>query len=128
MNVAYPITLTPAKCGYVVFVPDMQINTEGHDLADALYMAQDAISLMGITLQDMGKPIPAPSAKLPACAENEMATFVLVDFDAYRKANDMRTVRKNVTLPGYLNDAAEKAGVNFSRILQEGLKRELGLS
>ena len=48
-----------------------------------------------------------------------------IDIDASRKANDNRTIRKNLTLPSWLNDLAEKAGVNFSQILQEGLKEKL---
>ena len=118
MKTAYPIILTPAETGYVVTVPDLQINTEGADIADA-------IGLWGITAQDMGKVVPAPSSALPACNDGELATFALVDFDAYRRANDMRTIRKNVTLPCYLNDLAEKAGLNFSRILQDALKEKL---
>lgn len=128
MKVAYPIILTPDAPGYIVYVPDMQINTEGGDIADAIDMASDAISLYGITMQDMGKEIPSASAVLPECGEKEIATFVLVDFDAYRRANDQRTVRKNVTLPSYLNDAAEKAGINFSRVLQDALKHELNFA
>ncbi len=57
-----------------------------------------------------------------------MAAFAVVDFDAYRRANDMRTVRKNVTLPGRLNDLAEKAGLNFSLVLQDALKERLGVN
>jgi len=45
-----------------------------------------------------------------------------VDFKAYRRANDMRAVRKNVTLPSWLNDRAEKEGINFSHVLQEASK------
>ena len=51
-----------------------------------------------------------------------------MDFDAYRRANDMRNVRKNVTLQSWLNDMAEKAGVNFSQVLQEALKQRLGVT
>lgn len=50
-----------------------------------------------------------------------------MDFDAYRRANDMRAVRKNVTIPNYLNELAVKAGINFSQVLQEGLKQCLGV-
>lgn len=127
MKEAYPIVLTPEDGGYVVYVPDLDINTQGSSVADAIFMASDAIGLWGITTQDMGKEVPKPSARLPECASGEIATFAVVDFDAYRRANDMRTVRKNVTLPSYLNDLAEKAGVNFSQVLQEGLKQRLGV-
>lgn len=54
MKTAYPIILTPDGSGYLVYVPDMNINTEGHDLADAIEMASDAISLCGICKQDLG--------------------------------------------------------------------------
>ena len=128
MKTAYPVILTPAAPGYVVYVPDMDIYTQGKNLADALYMAADAISLCGITMQDLGQRIPSASATLPTCEKGSFASFVPVDFAAYRKATEQRTVRKNVTLPSYLNEAAEKAGLNFSRILQDGLKHELGLA
>lgn len=127
MKTAYPIILTPADTGFLVYIPDLDINTEGHNVADAIEMASDAISLWGISTQDMGKEIPPPSDQLPKCGENEIAAFALVDFDAYRRANDMRTVRKNVTLPNYLNELAIQAGVNFSQVLQEGLKQRLGV-
>ena len=127
MKSAYPIILTPADHGFVVYVPDLDINTEGDSIADAIDMAADAIGLWGISVQDMGREIPPASTTLPPCAPNEQAAFALVDFDAYRRANDMRTIRKNVTLPGYLNDLAEKAGVNFSQVLQEGLKQRLDI-
>lgn len=127
MKSAYPIILTPSDHGFVVYVPDLDINTEGANIAEAIEMAADAIGLWGITAQDMGREIPPASTTLPQCAPNEQTTFALVDFDAYRRANDMRTIRKNVTLPSYLNDLAEKAGVNFSQVLQEGLKQRLGV-
>ena len=127
MKTAYPIRLTPAEHGYVVYVPDLDINTEGDTIADAIDMAADAIGLWGITMQDMGRDISPASTTLPSCAPGEQAAFALVDFDAYRRANDMRTVRKNVTLPSYLNELAERAGINFSQVLQEGLKQRLGV-
>lgn len=127
MKTAYPIVLTPADCGYMVYVPDLGINTEGNSIADAIDMAADAIGLWGITMQDMGREIPPASVALPACAPGEKSAYAVVDFDAYRRTNDMRTVRKNVTLPSYLNDMAEKAGVNFSQVLQDGLKQRLGV-
>lgn len=128
MKLAYPIVLTPAENGYSVYVPDLDINTDGDSLANAIDMASDAIGLWGITAQDVGHDIPAPSSALPACEAGQTAAYALVDFDAYRRANDMRTVRKNVTLQSWLNDLAEKAGVNFSQVLQDALKQRLGVT
>lgn len=128
MKQAYPIILTPTDHGYSVYVPDLDINTDGDTLANAIDMASDAIGLWGITAQDVGHDIPAPSSALPACEAGQTAAYALVDFDAYRRANDMRTVRKNVTLQSWLNDLAEKAGVNFSQVLQDALKQRPGVT
>lgn len=127
MKIAYPIILTPDETGYLVYVPDFDINTQGSSVADAIEMAEDAISLCGISLQDIGQKIPSASVRPPECGEGQISAFAVVDFDAYRRASDMRTVRKNVTVPNYLNKLAVKAGINFSQVLQEGLKQRLGV-
>ncbi|NLI91958.1 MAG: HicB family protein [Peptococcaceae bacterium] len=127
MKKVYPVILTPSNIGYVVYVPDLDINTQGTDLANAIDMARDAIGLWGITEQDMGRSIPEPSLELPGHEPNQIATLVDIDFDAYRRANDNRTIRKNLTIPSWLNIQAEKAGVNFSQILQDALKERLGI-
>lgn len=128
MKTVYPILLTPAERGYVVYVPDLEINTEGGDLADAIEMARDAIGLWGISEEDAGREIPKASGTMPHPEKDELVTLVDIDFTAYRRANDLRTVRKNVTLPSWLNDLAEKNGVNFSQVLQESLKERLNVS
>lgn len=127
MKAVYPIVLTPAERGYVVFVPDLNINTEGDTLPDAIAMARDAIGLWGLAEEDAGRQIPVGSAKLPACEPNEVATLVDIDFDVYRRANDMRAVRKNCTIPSWLNEAAEAAHLNFSSALAAGLKQQLNI-
>lgn len=129
MKKVYPVVLTPAEVGFVVSVPDLKINTEGNDVADAISMARDAIGLWGITEQDLGRTIPEPSDLNKVSHEaNEIVTLVDIDFDAYRRANDMRTIRKNVTIPSWLNELAENSGVNFSQVLQDGLKQKLHVS
>lgn len=127
MKKVYPVILTPAETGYVVYVPDLKINTEGENIANAMEMARDAIGLWAICEEDMGHSIPEPSSKYPEHSPEEFVTLVDIDIDAYRRANDNRTIRKNLTLPSWLNERAEKAGVNFSQVLQEGLKNRLGI-
>lgn len=127
MKAAYPIILTDCGQWICVSVPDLAINTQGKDIADAIEMAEDAIGAWGITAQDMGQTIPEPSKTLPPCEPGSQMAFALVDFEAYRRANDQRMVRKNVTIQNYLNELAEKAGINFSQVLQEGLRERLGV-
>lgn len=130
MKKVYPIVMTKGEKYIVVFVPDFNINTQGTDYADAMEMARDAIGLMGIDMEDEKEPIPEPSNldDIKKEHEDDMITLVDVDFSEYRRKMDMRTVRRNVTLPSWLNYEAEKSGINVSAVLQEGLKRALNVS
>ncbi len=126
MKNAYPIILTPDETGYSVYIPDFDIGTQGEDLANAIEMARDAIGLMGIDLEDDKKDIPKPSKFTSVkLGEGEISSLVDVDFVEYRRRNDMRTVKKNCTIPSWLNARAEEAGINFSAVLQAALKNEL---
>jgi len=127
MKQVYPIVLTPTKKGYVVYVPDFDINTEGSSLPDAIDMARDAIAMTGCYREDHGEKLPAAATVTPACEPPQVCALVDVDFGAYRRANENRTVRRNVTLPSWLNVEAENAGLNVSRVLQDALKAKLDL-
>ncbi len=130
MKNAYPIVLTQGKEFIVVFVPDFNINTQGTDFANAIEMARDAIGLMGIDMEDENEALPKPSALSEIKTENasDIVTLVDVDFSEYRRKQDMRAVKKNCTIPSWLNFEAEKAGINFSAVLQAALKSELHLT
>ena len=129
MKQAYPIILTRGEQYIVVYIPDFDINTQGTDISDAIYMARDAIGIIGIDMQDDGQDLPAPSDifAIKNTRAGDIVTLVDVDFEEYRRKNDLRTVKKNCTIPSWLNFEAEKAGLNFSAILQSGLKHTLGL-
>lgn len=125
MKKAYPVILTPDDFGYFVTIPDIDRNTQGRDIAEAIYMARDALGAWAISEQDDGRPIPEPSTGFPRHQSNEIATYVDIDFDEYRQSVDMSAERTNVTLPRYLKRKAEASGINFSQVLQEGLKQRL---
>lgn len=125
-KLVYPIILHPeAAGGYSVDVPDLEIGTQGETIPECIDMARDAIGLWGICQQDEGRAIPAPSVLSPQCSAGDIVTLVDIDLDAYRRANDLRTVRKNVSLPSWLCYLAEQSGVNFSQVLQDGLRKKL---
>lgn len=139
MKSAYPVFIAEHNKDYLVFVPDFEIYTEGKNMTDAIEMARDAIGLKGIDYEDDGKELPKASnyneAMAKAKADTEIfdysqgiITMVDIDFSNYRKRHDNRMVKKNCTIPYYLNVEAEKEGVNFSKLLQEALQKKLGLS
>jgi len=125
----YPILLRPGKQKtYIVYIPDFDIGTQGDSLANAINMAQDAIELTGICMQDAGEAIPDPTdISILTVEEGEISTLVNVDFDAYRRKIETKVVKKTLSLPSWLNVEAEKAGINFSATLQEALKTKLGI-
>lgn len=127
MKMVFPVIFTyTGEAGYVAHVPDMNIDTQGADLAEAIEMARDAIGLMGIDMQDDKKQIPQPSKlKDVVHDEDDIVSMVDIDFDAYRRANEMRTVRRNVTLPSWMDDAASRAGINVSAVLRAALEQRL---
>lgn len=125
MKRAYPITMTSTGEKVLVYIPDFQLNTEGVDYADAMEMARDAIGLAGIDMEDDGEALPEASPLERIDATGGVVTLVDIDFAEYRRRNDMTSVRKNCTIPSWLNAEAERAGLNFSAVLQKGLKREL---
>ena len=128
MRKAYPIVMTQGKEYIVVYVPDFKINTQGKDIPDAIEMARDAIGLVGIDMEDDGEELPEASALVEVqkeASEGAIVSLVDVDFTEYRRKNDLRTVKKNCTIPSWLSFEAERAGINFSAVLQAALKKEL---
>ena len=119
----------------MIEVPDLEILTEGKDLSEAIEMARDAIGLNGISREDNGEEIPEASRIEDINLEkgifsNEGISYVSlvdIDFDVYRRKFDNKTVRRNVTLPNWLNQEADKAQINVSKVLQEALMTKLGV-
>lgn len=131
----YPVFFTKTNTDILVEVPDWEILTEGKDMSDAIEMARDAIELKCVSMEDDGTELPMPSEIVSldisngTFAEYGETVVSLVDIDSgeYRKKIDTKTVRKNVTIPSWLNYEAEQAGINVSRVLQEALMNVLGV-
>ena len=60
-------------------------------------------------------------------AGQSIVSMVDIDFTVYRRRLDTKAVRRNVTLPKWLNQEAERAGINVSKVLQEALMSVLNL-
>ena len=125
----YPALFHPEAGGYSVSVPDLDgCFTEGNSFEEAYANCSDAIGLYLEELDAERKEYPKPSD--PRNLEREGNDFfVAIDFDPlfYRRMHDTRAVRKNVTIPSWLNEAAEAQHINFSGVLQEALKNQLGI-
>jgi predicted RNase H-like HicB family nuclease len=129
MTYVYPAIFRPSsvKGGYAVEVPDLPVFTCGDSLAEAMEMAEDATAMWLAHSEDNNHPIPPPSESLPH-EKPQFVNLVKADTDEWRRANDNRAVRKNLTIPAWLNHKAEAAHVNFSSVLQEALKAHLKIA
>lgn len=142
MKVTYPVIFTDIKTNILIEVPDLNILTEANEegkekasFADAIMMARDAIGLSCISAEDRGEPVAKASAlndidlKKGTFAEDGESIVSLVDVDLqmYRRRLDNKAVRRNVTLPNWLNQEAEAANLNVSRVLQEALMQKLNV-
>ena len=79
-------------------------------------------------MEQAEKDIPAPSPlRAISVGEKEFVNFIPCDTLEYRKFFDNRAVKKTLMVPSWLNDMAERAGINFSATLQTALKQQLNL-
>lgn len=136
MKSVYPVFIAQCDKDFLVFIPDWDIYTEGKSMLDAIDMARDAIGLKGIDYEDDGKEMPQVSSYEAAIQKAKedteifdytqgILTMVDVDFTEYRRKHDNRMVKKNCTIPYYLNVEAEKLGINFSKLLQDALLQKI---
>ena len=142
MKVIYPVCIFQTKEEYMAFVPDLDTNnTFGKTLEEALYMAQDLIATYILEdLDDVSKnKIPKQSniedIDLKEDQNNweiddkdvisSFKTLVLVDLDEFAQKWSNKSVRKNLTIPQWLNTKAESLNINFSQVLQEALMQKI---
>ncbi len=126
MKLIYPAIFKPftdQSGGYVVEFPDLPgCVTEGKNLEQAIEMGIDAASGWILGELEDGEQIPRASGYFEITAENGcMINMLLLDIDAYEEKYGEKAVRKNLTIPAWLNTYAEKNNINFSKLLQDTL-------
>jgi predicted RNase H-like HicB family nuclease len=128
MKYVYPACFYQEEDGrYSVDIPDFNMETFGDDLADALYMAADAIAgRIHLAIRE-GEMLPVPSAVKDMTPDEPLgfASMVYVDLDALAPAHEEKPVKKTLTIPSWLNIAAERKNINFSAALKDALIEKL---
>ena len=108
---------------YFVFFPDIDgCNTQGENITDAYEMAFDALGLTLSYMEDNKLSIPEPSKPQDIKLE-EGQTIVIIQFNMleYLKKHESKAVKKTLSIPSWLNEAAIEQNVNFSQVLQDAL-------
>ncbi len=123
----YTATIHEEDGTFYAAVPDIPgCVTTGSSLSDAIDQITDALAGCLCTMEDEEDPIAPPSEQCDIPHEaTDFCTLVRVDTIAYRSLTDTRAVRKNVSLPAWMSDLADKRGINCSKVLQDALRQQL---
>ena len=100
--------------------------TEGDSIAEAVAEASSALGGFLCSMMDRNLELPAPSDLRAITTEgDDFASIVIADPLAFQKRT--RAVKKTLTIPEWLNEAAEARHSNFSAVLQQALINQLQL-
>ena len=125
---AYPAIFTPEEDGsFSIVFPDLEgCYTCGDSLEDGIEMAEDALALVLYGYEKDARPIPVPSAPATlSLSGNDFVNYIACDTMEYRKMYNNKAVKKTLTSPEWLNEAASAMGLNFSQVLQEALLQKV---
>lgn len=100
------------------------------DISDGIRRAKEMLVNRLLELEEQDLPVPDPSD--PTQIElsdptSDRIVIIEVFMPPYRDEAANRAVTKNCTLPKWLRDAGEEAGLNFSQLLQNSIKEALGI-
>ena len=115
--------------GFWITFPDLpECMTQGDNMQEAYEMAVDALGLALVSREQEKLEIPTASELSNISIEKD-EYCVLIEFDmlAYKKRTNSKAVKKTLSIPEWLNEAATAAGVNFSQVLQEALMQKINL-
>ncbi len=135
----YPACFFHEENGYSVVFPDLNwLSTCGDTFEESMEMAVECLAGYLHTCQIDGDSIPKPSKltdiDLKAVAKELdldlsvcecLVNMVSVDVVSYAKEHFEKSVKKTLTIPAWLNNAALEKGINFSQVLQDALKAQL---
>ncbi len=125
----YPAVFDYADDGISVSFPDLPgCLSCGDDEEEAFQMAKDVLGGWMLWLEESDDCIPpATSLKDIPTADNERAILIEVWMPLVRGAAALKSVKKTLTIPKWLNDRAMEEGINFSGVLRDGLMQKLNV-
>ena len=115
--------------GFWVTFPDIpECMTQGEDMQEAYEMAADALGLSLTTIDNEGETLPKASSADEITVEDGILVIVEFDIAENRRKNRSRAVKKTLSIPEWLNEAAIRENLNFSQVLQDALIAKLGMN
>lgn len=118
------------KGGYWISFPDFpECMTQGENIEEAYNMAVEAIGLCIDERIKNKEDLPAVSAPSDYVINNgDFTCLVQFDLMQYRRTHNTKAIKKTLTIPEWLNEAAIAQNINFSQVLQDALIQKVGLN
>ena len=130
-KVSYPAVFHFENNSYWVEFPDLEgCLSYGDTIESAFNSSKEALGLYLDQDDDLYvRTISEPSQMSNIIKQYPGEVVMLVDYDSleYAKLFKNKAVKKTLSIPEWLNDAAIKENVNFSAVLQEALIAKLNL-
>ena len=126
MKYVYPAVFYKEESGYSVLFSDFECATQGDNLTEAIEMAAEAAAGWIMGCIDKGDPLPKasePASIIPD--DNGFVSLMYIDLDELRSVYSEKPIKKTLTIPSWLNKAAERKNINFSAALKEALVEKL---
>lgn len=123
MKLLYPAIFTPFDDGngFTVEVPDLPgCVTEGENLIEAIEMGTDAASGWILGEIEDGNGFPAASDEIKA-PDGSFVNLLVLDIDSYAEQYGNNAVRRNITVPAWLDAYAKKNHLSLSKVVQDTL-------
>lgn len=94
---------------------------------EAFRNAKEALGQHLYGMEQDHDPIPEPTPVNQLSPEDGgVVVMVEVFMPAVRERMNNKSVNRTVTLPAWLNAAAQERNINFSQVLQDALKSQIG--
>lgn len=125
---SYPAIFTPEENGaFSIRFPDLEsCYTCGDNLTDGIMMAEDVLAFTLYDYEQTSREIPSPSSPDSfTLTDGEFVNYIACDTLFYRKKYNKKAVKKTLTIPEWLNEAAISMDINFSQVLQEALLQKI---
>lgn len=115
--------------GYWISFPDFpECMTQGENIEDAYRMAVDAVGLCIDERLKNSEELPEVSKPTDFYVEDgDFSCLIEFDLLQYRRTHNNRAVKKTLSIPEWLNEAAIAQNINFSQVLQEALIQKVGV-
>lgn len=95
---------------------------------NAVHTAKELLAGRLINAEDDEEEIPAPLQPSEiSVPEDDLLIPIEVNTELYRLKFDNQAIKKNLTIPRYLDALGKEENINFSLALTEVLKEKLGV-